>query len=1040
MINYFVRHPVAANLLMALICILGVAVISNIERETFPEFTADSVAVSVVYPGASAVDVDEEICSPLEDALSGLTGLADFECLSVDGRAAATAELEENGDIIQFFNDVFSAVSGINNFPEAADTPTVEIASQTDLVAMIAISGISGKEGLIAYADELADTLLALPGVADATVSGITDRELQVTFDQQALRRFGLSSHDLVTAIEARSLRQPLGSAGLSETSLVLRYVGASRTLAELEDLIVIENGDGGLVRLSDLATITLVDSDENRQSYIDGVQTAIVSISKSRDEDSIRVWQRVDEVLQAERAAWPEPFEITVINNMTDLIEERLTLILQNIAMGLVLVFVTMWLFFSLREALWISAALPVSFLGGLFVMSALGITINMITLIALLMAVGLIMDDSIVIAENIDKWRRKAPPMEAAAKGTLEVLPGVFSSFLTTACVFGPLMFLSGEMGQILKFIPMVLLITLSLSLVEGFLLLPNHLSHVAHVDPDAHEHRPAARALDWVKERAILPLAEAMVRYRYLTLGSVIAAMILSVGLVASGQIKIIGFPSTESDTIMTRVALTSGITRERTVQTVEQLLNGLDQVNTELTPATEDGQPLVERVLVQYAVNTDVSDNGAHTATITVDLLDSSRRNVLADDVLDAWRLAAGPLPDIVQISFSQAERGPGGLDLDVELLGRDLVEIEAAAGQLVTALLARADVTEAFQDLYGGRDEVQLRLNEYGYSVGLTPQALSGQLRDAFEGVETDSFRSGASDRTVRVLLADTVASLTELERFPIFLAGGGQTSLATVADLSIAAGYPSVTRANGMVLARIQGKIDRNATTSTAISAVVLDELAPELEKEFPGVRIRIGGATAEQQQSQASMMSALLLGLVGVYMVLAFQFRSYTLPFVVMVSIPFALIGTILGHWALGLDISMPSLIGFASLAGIVVNNAILFLTFFQTHLKGDDYVSASLNAVRDRFRPILLSTSTTFMGLIPIILDSSPQVQTLVPLVVSVAFGLVAAMVLVVLVFPSVLSIYFDVVSVRQWISKFDSDKSRARETPIL
>jgi len=265
----------------------------------------------------------------------------------------------------------------------------------------------------MADADELADTLLALAGVADATVSGITARELQVTFDQQALRRFGLSSHDLVTAIEARSLRQPLGSAGLSETSLVLRYVGASRTLAELEDLIVIEHGDGVLVRLSDLATITLVDSDENRQSYIDGVQTAIVSISKSRDEDSIRVWQRVDEVLQAERAAWPEPFEITVINNMTDLIEERLTLILQNIAMGLVLVFVTMWLFFSLREALWISAALPVSFLGGLFVMSALGITINMITLIALLMAVGLIMDVRIVIAENLDTWRRTAPPM---------------------------------------------------------------------------------------------------------------------------------------------------------------------------------------------------------------------------------------------------------------------------------------------------------------------------------------------------------------------------------------------------------------------------------------------------------------------------------------------------------------------------------------------------------------------------------------------------------------------------------------------------
>lgn len=1031
MVRYFVNHPVAANLLMALICILGIAVVSNIERETFPEFTSDSVAVSVAYPGASAVDVDEEICSPLEDALTGLTGLADFECLSVDGRAAATAELEEGGNIIQFFNDVFSAASGINDFPDDAETPAVEVASRTDLVAMIAISGISGKDGLIAYADELSDKLLTLPGVADALVSGITDREIQVTFDQMALRRFGVSSLDLVDAIEARSLQTPLGSADLTGSSLVLRYVGASRSVAELEDLIVLENTDGGLVRLRDLASIRIVDSDENIQSLINGDQTAIISISKSRDEDSIRVFERVDAALQAERDTYPAPFEITVINNMTELVEERLTLILQNIGLGLILVFGTMWLFFSLREALWISAALPVSFLGGLFVMSLLGITINMITLIALLMAVGLIMDDSIVIAENIDKWRRKAPPLEAAAKGTMEVLPGVLSSFLTTACVFGPLMFLSGEMGQILKFIPMVLLITLALSLVEGFLLLPNHLSHVDHVDPDAHETRPAARVLDRFKEGVLLPLATRLVRVRYLTFGSVVAALILSVGLIASGQVKVIGFPSTESDTIVTRVSLTSGIARDRTIATVDQLLAGLEQVDAELTPGTTDGQPLVERVLVQYAVNADVNDNGAHTATITVDLLESSLRNVRADDVLDAWRKAAGPLPDIVQISFSQSEAGPGGLDLDVELRGRDLADLERAAGALLQDVLARPDVTEAFQDFYGGREEAQVQLNEFGYSVGLTPQSLSAQLRNAFEGSQTDSFRQGASDLNVRVQLADTVSSLTELEQFPIVLAGGAQTSLATVAELKISSSYPNVTRKNGMAVARIQGKIDRSATTSTAISAVVLDELAPELAQDYPGVEVKIGGATEEQQQSQASMMTALGLGLIGVYMVLAFQFRSYTLPVVVMLSIPFALIGSILGHWGLGMDFSMPSMIGFASLAGIVVNNSILFLTFFQTHLKGDDYVAASLNAVRDRFRPILLSTSTTFMGLIPIIAETSPQVQTMVPLVVSVAFGLLASMVLVVLIFPSVLSIYFDMVSVRKWISKFEKEE---------
>ena len=1027
MIRYFVRHPVAANLLMAVVCILGVSVLSSIERETFPPFTADSVAVSVSYPGASAVDVDEEICSPLEDALTGITSLGDLECLSVDGRAAATAEMEENGDLIQFFNDVFSSVSGAD-FPDDAETPSVEIASRSDLVAMVAISGIAGKEGLINYADELADKLGAVSGVSDAVVSGITDRELQVRFDQQSLRRYGLSSRDLIDAIEARSLRQPLGNADLAEGSTVLRYIGASRTVADLEDLVIIENKDGAQVRLSDLATVTLEDEDDTRQSFIDGVQTAIISISKSADEDSIRVFERVNQVLTGETAVYPAPFKLTIINNMTELIEERLNLILQNIVMGLVLVFITMWLFFSLREALWISAALPVSFLGGLFVMSLLGITINMITLIALLMAVGLIMDDSIVIAENIDKWRRKAPPLEAAARGTMEVLPGVASSFLTTACVFGPLMFLSGEMGQILKFIPMVLLITLALSLVEGFLILPNHLSHSGGTAAAGHKERPAERVLNWVRDRWLLPAAGVLVRLRYLTFGAVVAALMLSIGLISSGQIKVIGFPQTESDTVTAQIALSSGIARERTVATVEQLLGGLKQVDAELTPATEGGQPLVERVLVQYAVNANVTDTGSHTATITVDLLESSARNVLADDVLDKWRAATGALPDIVQISLSQAEAGPGGLDLDVELRGRDLADLEAASNDLLAALAARSDVTEVYQDFYGGRNEVQIRLNTFGYSIGLTPQTLASQLRNAFEGSETDSFSLGASDRAVRVQLADSVANLTELEQFPIVLTDGAQTALATVADLTLAASYPNVTRKNGTVIARVQGKIDRNVTTSTAISNVVLEQLAPDILVDYPGVEIGIGGATEEQNKSQASMMTALGLGLIGVYVVLAFQFRSYSLPVVVMLSIPFALIGTILGHWALGLDLSMPSLIGFASLAGIVVNNAILFLTFFQTHLEGDDYVAASLNAVRDRFRPIFLSSSTTFIGLVPIISSTSPQVQTLVPLVVSVAFGLLAAMVLVVLVLPAILAIYFDVVNVRGWISRFD------------
>jgi len=1027
MLEWFVRHPVASNLLMAIICILGISTVAGIERETFPEITPKSVLVSVVYPGASAVDVDEEICVRLEDAITGTDGLAEFDCLSLDGRGSATVELENGGDILQFYNDVSSAVSGINDFPSAAETPAIERGGMTELINMVAVSGINGKKALLEYTDELANRLQAISGVTEATVSGLTDRELRVTFDQEALRRYGLSSQDVVDAINARSLQQPLGDVRTSEKSLVLRYADVRRSVHSLEDLIVLQNQNGGIVRLRDLATARFVDSDEDIQSFIDGSPTAIIQIMKASDGDSITIFQQVEAILEEERAKYPAPFKLTVINNLTEIVEERLSLILGNTAKGLVMVFAVMWLFFTLKEALWISAALPVSFLGGLYLMNMFGLTINMMTLIALLMAVGLIMDDSIVIAENIDKWRSRVGPREAAWRGTKEIMPGVLSSFLTTACVFGPLMFLEGDFGEILRYVPMVLLLTLALSLVEGFLILPHHLSHPsksASKDPDA---RPAARALAVVRERVVIPVAEFLARVRYLTVGTVIGALILSIGLIVSGQIKVVGFPEIEGDTIEAKLALTSGISQERTIDSVEQILAALEVVDARFSENTVEQQPLVERVLVRYGANSNVKDNGSNTATVTVDLLAAAQRNATSEEILRAWRMETGNLPDMLQLSFRQAEMGPGGNDIDIDIAGRNPAEVEAATTELLTRLRSRTDVKEAYSDLYGGRQEVNLTLTEYGYSVGLTPQALATQLRQAFEGAETDKFHIGASSVKVQVQLGDTVSNLTELETFPVTVGGGKHAALIAVADMNLAASYPTLTRKDRRIVANVVGQIDREATTSVEIGNFVMTEVAPDLKADFPDVTVSIGGASEEQQKSQASIMSKLMLGLVGVYMVLAFQFRSYTLPVVVMLSIPFALIGTIMGHWIMGLDLSMPSFIGFASLAGIVVNNAILFLTFFQSNLNEENHVAAALDAVRARFRPVLLSTGTTIAGLLPLIADGSPQVQTMVPLVVSVAAGLAASMILVVLVLPSILSIYFDIFSVKKWVAKF-------------
>lgn len=1027
MIAYFAKHPVAANLILLAVCFLGVSPLLGMERESFPEFTASKVSVTVQYPGASAGDVDEQVCLVLDDALGAVNNLDDFECLSVENRATATLKMVESGDIGQFYNDVSSEVSSINDLPADAELPSVSILGQTEVIASIAVSGIDTRDALIQYADQFASKLAALSMIATADVSGISGAEYRISFDQLALRRFGISPKEVADAVTARSLRAPLGTVSTTGREVTLRYFDARRSIAELEKLILLENEAGGIVRLIDVAHIRLTEVSPELQSYIDGDRAAIIQVSKTKSDDAITAFAQVQALITAEEARFPGSFRISVVNNMTENVETQITLVLGNAAQSLFLVVLVMCLFFSLSEAIWISFSLPFSFLGGIFLMNQLGVTINIISLIGLLMAIGLIMDDSIVIADNIATWRLKLGSKEAAIKGTSEVMQGVVSSFLTTACVFGPLMFLSGETGKVLQVVPVVLLLTMITSLVEAFLILPHHMSQTT-TSSEVNAQRFVPRQLERLRDGFVIPVAAALLRWRYATLGSVFAILIVSIGFLASGLVKVVGFPETEGDTIEARIALASGLPIERTQEAVAKLLAGLDVVDAQLTPGTQGQEPLVERVLVRYAANQDVKDNGAYTATVTADLLEGDLRNIKADDVLALWKASAQAIPDLVQSNFTQIAAGPGGDDLDVELASRDLGQLEIATNALLMRLIARDDVTEAYQDFSAGRPEIRLSLNEFGYVIGLTPQAISAQLRAAFSGTETDSFRQQLSDVSIRVELEDSVPTLSDLEQFPLTAPGGDQVALGTVADIELTGAYAQITRKNGLAIARIIGKIDRQATTSTAISALITGTLAPELQEQFLGVTISIGGATEEQQKTQSSILMALLTGLVGVYLILAFQFHSYTLPFMVMLSIPFALIGTIFGHFAMGLDISMPSFIGFASLAGIVVNNAILFLTFFEAEIEEDDYLTAAVEAVRHRFRPVVLSFATTFVGLLPMVFETSPQAQVLVPLVTAVAFGLLASTLLVIFVFPSILGIYFDVADIRKWLARRD------------
>ncbi len=1022
MIAFFARHPVAANLFLLAGLFLGLMSIADIERETFPEFTSSQVTVSVIYPGAAARDVDEEICGKLESALASINHVDELTCQSVAARATATLTMADSGEITQFFNDVSSEVSSIQDLPDDAEEPMVSIAERTELIALLAVSGLASDESLVRYADELADDLVTVPGIADAKVRGVSALEYRVRLNDLALRTYGISPSDVANAVNARSYSGPLGTVELEEEDLSLRLSGSARSRAALEALTIREGNAGGVVRLSDVATVSLSLADADQRSEIDGRRAAIIVLSKTASDDAIRAFDSVRDYLDTLSGRYGGALELQIVNNATQVISDQLQLVLLNASQSLILVFVVMCLFFSLRDAFWISLSLPFSFLLGLFVMSVLGVTINVMSLLALLMSIGIIMDDSIVIAENIEKWRARLGPTEAAVKGTQEVLAGVVSSFLTTAGVFGPLMFLSGEIGAVLLVVPIVLLVTLTASLVEAFLILPHHLSHAPSVRARAQQ-RLAARLLNRFNDRVVIPAVTVLTHWRYLTVGCVMAMLILCGGVIATGAVRIIGFPTSEADTIVARIALNKGVQIEQTEAAVERVLDGLAIVDARYPQAAGEGAPLVQTVLVEYGYNTDVSDNGAHTATVTVDLMSSELRSVSSAVFLADWKEATGPIVDARQLSFRASGNTPGGSDIDISIFARDLQTLEAAAGAMRDALAARPDVVTVYSDFSFGQTEIEVTLNAFGRSLGLTSSGLADQLRTSFTGTVTDAFRDGETDLEVVVEQSNVAGSIMQLRALPVTLADGAQVSLSRVADLAARPTFAQITRENGRARARVIGEIDRDAQTATGISAVALEEIGPGLAERYPGVTISIGGATESQTETQLSIVSAFAVGLVAVYIVLAFQFRSYVLPIFVMTSIPFALIGVILGHLAIGIDMSMPSLIGFASLSGVVVNNAILFVAFFEKHAAGGDHVKASIEAVRRRFRPVVLASTTTFIGLLPIVFETSPSLVAIVPVVVSVAFGVLASLVLVVLVFPAVLAIYFDFADVKAW-----------------
>jgi len=1022
MIKWFAEHPTAANLTMLAIILLGIIALPDLQRETFPAIHNDKVSIIVSYPGATAADVEDAICRRLEDALESIADLDEIQCESSEGIGSATAVMLEGGDMLQFLDDVKSEVDSINDFPDQVESPVVEELGRTDLVVSIAITGPESPVVLKAYASDVKNRLLATAEIANVEISGFSDHHIRVEISAARLRHYGISISEVASRMKNQSIGVPAGLLEGEQEDLILRFDDQRKTAETIGQLVIISNSSGATIRLADIATISDRFDRPDSKIIFNGKRAAILKITKTKTQDVLKSYADVARFVDNENQHAPTGIQLSITQDMASIVQDRLDMIIANSAQGLIMVFLILWLFFSLRYSFWVTMGLPVSFLGALFVLPILGITINMISMVGLLIGVGLLMDDAIVIAENIAvRIGRGEHAMQAAVSGAGQVLPGIMSSFATTLLVFGSLAFITGEIGQILRIMPIVLIVVISVSLIEAFLILPNHLGHSLSAienKPESRFRQQFERQFDRLKNDWFGPLLDRAVNYRYLTLGLAIMSVILSITLPAGGYLKFVGFPDTEGDIVEARLLLPQGTPLSRTESLVGKIQSAAWNLNNRFQEFQPEAQNLVQNITVIYGQNPDAFESGPHVARIIVDLLGAEIRNTRMDEFRDAWRDQLGALSDVIALKFTEPSVGPGGRPIEVRIKGTELDRLKLASREMQQWFRNYAGVTDVTNDLRPGKRELRLRLKESAGLLGIDARTVSEQTRSAFQGVKVDEFPVGSETDEINLRLpASDRLDRHNLEQLSITAADGSLIPFPIVAHITETRGWARINRINRQRAVTVFGDVQRNLVNAQELLNLAAKDLFPQLQEKYPEIDIEIQGESQSSAETGQSIVRNVILGLFGVYMLLAFQFRGYLAPFTVITVIPTALVGVMFSHWMFGLDLTLPSIIGMASLFGIVVNDSILLVVFIrEARSQGIDVKTAAKQAGRARFRPILLTSITTIAGLTPLLLETSLQAQILIPMAASLAFGLTSATLIGLFLVPSLYCILDD------------------------
>lgn len=1022
LLSYFTRHKTAANLLLVILLVAGLMAVPRMRAQFFPDVIVDNISISFVWKGAGAEDVDAAIVQVVEPTLLAIEGVTGANSTSREGSARVDLEFEPEWDMARAKADVETALDLIPSLPEDAEDPTITRSSWSDRVTDVIISGPVEIEQLGQFADEFVLRLFN-EGVTRTTIRGVAAPEVIVEVPTANLIKYNTTMRQIASAIAEEVSADPAGDVSGANTRV--RTGIEKRSVDEIQSIVLGSNSDGSTLTIGDVARVFNNGVDRERAYFVGEDQAVTVRVDRSQKGDAIDIQHQVEGIAQKLEATLPAGTNIELIRTRAEYISGRLNILVNNGISGLILVLGLLFLFLNARTAFWVAAGIPTAMMTAIAIMYFAGLTFNMISLFALIITLGIVVDDAIVVGEHADqRARRGLPPIEAAETAAIRMAMPVLAATITTVIAFFGLTAIGGRFGDLIADIPFTVIVVLLASLVECFLILPNHMAHsLGTGDRIRWYDRPSYVvniAFEWARDTLFRRFIYFVVRTRYVMLAGALVLLASQVTLVISGKVAWRFFAAPELSSVTGNFAMLNTATREDTLAMTRELQRAVEELGKSYEE--RHGRNPVEYVLVEIGGNSGRALPG--TENKSADLLGGISIEIIEPDFRPYSSFAfVGELQDAVRehplletLSFRGWRSGPGGDALDVQFYGADAQTLKAASEDLKTALARFPQVSAVEDDLSYDKEELILELTPQGQALGFTIDGLGSVLRNRLNGVEAATYPLGSRSAAIRVELPQQELTSDFLERMQLRAPNDIYVPIADIVSVERRSGFSTVRRENGIRLISVTGDIaEDNPEDAVAVSEALENDILPRIASERQ-VDWRLSGLAEQENEFLNDARTGLILCLVGIYLTLTWVFASWTRPIVVMAVIPFGLVGAIWGHYMWDISMSLFTVVGLLGMIGIIINDSIVLITTIDEYAKDRGLIPSVIDAAADRLRPVMLTTLTTVLGLGPLLYERSSQAEFLKPTVVTLVFGLGFGMALVLIIVPSLIAIQND------------------------